>query len=51
MLSIDDCKKHLKQPDLSEQEIESIKGNLYQLAHLMLDGYLKGHCYDNRETE
>ncbi len=41
MLSIQQCKRYLKNPQYSEQQIEDIRHGLYQVAHVLIDNYLK----------
>jgi len=41
MLSIQQCKRYLKNPQYSEQQIEEISYSLYQLANILVDNYLK----------
>jgi len=41
MFSIQQCKKYLKNPEYSEQQIEGIRDSLYQLADILVDNWLK----------
>lgn len=41
MLSIHQCKKHIKKCGFTEQQIEEIRSNLYQLANVFVDEYLQ----------
>jgi hypothetical protein len=40
MLSIEQCKKHLKNCDYTEQQIEEIRDSLHQLASILVEKYL-----------
>jgi len=40
MISLEECKKHIKNPNLSNQEIEEICGSLYKLANSIIDHLL-----------
>lgn len=41
MFSIQQCKRYLKNPQYSEQQIERSRDSLYQLADILVDNYLK----------
>jgi hypothetical protein len=39
MLSVQQCKKHLKNCTYTDQQMEEIKTNLYQLADIFVEQY------------
>lgn len=41
MLSVDQCKKCLKNASYTEREIEEIRDNLSQLAEMLVSAYLR----------
>ncbi|MBI4232111.1 hypothetical protein HY605_02665 [Candidatus Peregrinibacteria bacterium] len=43
MLTLEQCREYLGEDfkDLSDQEIEDIKNTLYQLANVLVDGFIK----------
>jgi len=41
MLSLQDCKKHLKTDEFTDEQIEQIRESLHQLAELFITEYLK----------
>lgn len=41
MFSIQQCKRYLKNPEYSEQQIEEIRDSLYQVAGILVDDYFK----------
>ena len=52
MLSVEKCKKYLKNSDYTEQQIEEIRDNLYQLAEILVDDYIqkKGAKNDKKQN-
>jgi len=51
MLSVEQCKKFIKNSNYTDQQIEEIRDNLYQLAEILVDDYIskKGVKNDNRQ--
>ncbi len=45
MLSIDECRKILGKPELTDKQVAEIRDSLYSFAHAMVDEYLRrrGH--------
>lgn len=41
MLSVEQCKKYLKDGDYTKQEIEEIRDSLYQLAEILVTEYIE----------
>lgn len=41
MLSVEQCKKYLKRGDYSEEQIETIRTGLYQLADIFITEYFE----------
>ena len=41
MLSVEQCKKHLANNDYTDEQIEEIRENLYQLANVFVEEYLQ----------
>ncbi len=52
MLSIEKCKKYLKNSDCNEQQIEEIRDNLYHLAEILVADYIskKGTSNDKNQN-
>ena len=40
MLSVQECKKLLKKFDLPDEQVEEIRDSLYQVATILVNGYL-----------
>lgn len=40
MLSVEECKRHLKQGIYTDQQIAEIRDALYQVASILIDGYI-----------
>ncbi len=45
MLSIEECRKILGKPELTDEQVAEIRDTLYSFAHAMVDEYLRrrGH--------
>lgn len=41
MISIEQCKKHLKNCDYSDEQIREIRDILYQLGEMLFDEFMK----------
>lgn len=41
MLSIQQCKRYLRNPQYSEQQIKEIRDIVYQLANILVDDWIK----------
>ena len=41
MLSVKECKKHLKGCDFTDEQVEEVRQGLYLLANLFVEEYLK----------
>ena len=50
MLSIKECRKLLKNDNLSDDEVEEINNSLYQLADVLIESYLNSHHNDHKEA-
>jgi len=43
MLSIERCRRVLKQPSMSEDDVTQIRDTLYSFATLLVDSYVREH--------
>jgi hypothetical protein len=41
MLSVEECRKYLKEADYTQKQIEEMRDSLYQLAELLVTEYVK----------
>ena len=41
MLSVQECKQYLRKGDFTDEQVEQIRDNLYQLADLFIAEYIK----------
>lgn len=41
MLSVQECKQHLRKGDFTDEQVEQIRDSLYQLADLFITEYIK----------
>ena len=50
MLSIQECKKHLGNLDLSDKEVEELRNSMYLVIGGILDDYYKNNYETNNKT-
>lgn len=53
MLSIEQCRKYLGDngSSMTEQEVDELKNLLYQLANVLVDGFLEGKDLKNGDSK
>jgi len=55
MLSVQECKQHLRKGDFTDEQVEQIRDSLYQLADLFIKEYIKtkkaGKCPVSHEGD
>lgn len=50
MLSVERCKKHLKNCNYTDKEIEEIRNSLYQAAEILVEQFIKDMDNDKRKA-
>ena len=51
MLSVEQCKRHIKKGSIKEKELEEHRDSLYQLANILVDQYIEDRKLKNGNSQ